>query len=324
MKIPGFSPGLTSRSIDVRPRPGYSRFAMEPVDPAERFQDAVVSEICYALGAARRGRLHRILSPLVRLPVRRFARLAAKADLAAGRGGLAAGAAAILADLGLDPGFRGADRIPAGGPLLIAANHPGGFDSIAVLSRIPRPDVKVVLSDGPLFRTFSMASAWFIYAPLNAFGGARALRGGIEHLAAGGALLIFAGGDVEPAPESDPDAGRTFSAWSRSLEVMLRRVPAARLQPAIISGIIGPKALRNPLVRIRREETRRQKLAETIHILGRMRSRRAAPLRPHISFGDPVPAAGLLAAGAMPAVASLARGLLDDHLSWLKAGPAGT
>ncbi len=261
------------------------------------YRDAAVSEICYALGAARHGRLHKLLGPLAGVPVGRLARIAVRADEAAAEGGLPAAARTIQAGLAIDPIARGEGKIPSSGPLIIAANHPGGFDSVAVLSRITRPDIKVVLSDTPLFRAFAAARAWFIFAPLTAGGGAKALRACVDHLKGGGAILIFAQGDVEPDPEAMPDAGRAFSHWSRSLEIVLRQVPAARLQAAIISGIIGPRALRHPLVRLRREEPRRQKLAETLQIIRRMLSSRPAPARPHVSFGDPVPAADLIAGG---------------------------
>jgi 1-acyl-sn-glycerol-3-phosphate acyltransferase len=285
-----------------------------------RFRDAAVSEICYALAGSRRGFLHGLLSPLVRVPVGRLARIAATADRAAARDGLPGAARAIRTALRLDPRARGAERIPEAGPLIIAANHPGGFDSAALLSLLTRSDVKVVLSDAPLFRAFHFARPWFIFAPLTAGGGAKALRACLDHLRDGGAVLIFANGDVEPDPEAGPDAGRSFSRWSRSLEIMLGRIPEARLLPAIISGVIGPKALRHPLTRLRRDETRRQKLAETLQIAGRLLRRRPAPSRLHISFGEPVRAAELTATETMTAVASLALALLEDHMAWL-AGP---
>lgn len=293
------------------------------VEGAARFRDAAVSEICYALGASRRGLLHRLLRPLLGVPVGRLARIAALADLAAARGGLPDAARAIRTALALEPRARGAERIPAAGPLIIAANHPGGFDSVALLSLLPRSDVKVVLSDAPLFRAFVVAGSWFIFAPLTAGGGAQALRACLDHLEGGGAVLIFPNGDVEPDPETMPDAGRSFAAWSRSLAIMLRRVPEANLLPAVISGVIGAKALRHPLTRIRRDETRRQKLAETIQIASRLVRRRPAPSRLHISFGLSFRAADLTASGGMPAVASLARGLLEEHRAWL-AGAART
>ncbi len=282
-----------------------------------RFRDAAVSEICYALGASRRGFLHGLLSPLVRVPVGRLARIAATADRAAARDGLPGAARAIRTALALKPRARGAERVPAAGPLIITANHPGGFDSVALLSLLDRSDIKVVLSDAPLFRAFAIARSLFIFAPLTAGGGAKALRTCLDHLKGGGAVLIFPNGDVEPDPETSPAAGRSFCRWSRSLEIMLGRVPEAKLLPAIISGVIGAKALRHPLARLRRDETRRQKLAETLQIAGRLLRRRPAPSRPHISFGEPVRAAELTATEAMTAVASLARALLDDHKTWL-------
>ncbi|MDD8027038.1 MAG: 1-acyl-sn-glycerol-3-phosphate acyltransferase [Acidobacteriota bacterium] len=290
---------------------------MNGIDRAAPYRDAIVSEVCYALGAPRRGAMHGILAPLLRLPVGRFARLAARVDDAVERGGLSEAARGILPDLSLHPAARGADEIPAAGPLLIVSNHPGVFDSVAILACLPRRDVKVVLSDAPFFRVFAAARRWFIFAPLNAAGGAKSLRACLEHLAGGGALLIFANGDVEPDPASSPGADRTFANWSRSVEIMLRRVPRTRLQAAIASGVMDPKFLRSPLTRLRKDETRRQKLAEVLQIMSLMISPRSVRIRPRISFARPVPAPDLEAEGGMPAVIAAARRLYEDHLASL-------
>lgn len=293
---------------------------------AEDFRHAIVSEVCYALGASRRGLTHRILEPLLRVPVGRFARIAAIADQAADRSGLSGAARRILPELSMQLSVRGAEKISAVGPLLVTANHAGGFDSVALLACLPRSDVKVVLSDAPLFRAFAAARRWFIFAPLNASGGARAVRSCIAHLRAGGAVLIFANGDVERDPEISPNAGRSFAGWSRGVEVMLRNVPETRLQAAIISGVLLPRYLRHPLVRLRREETRRQKLGEALQILRHMTSPRAVPIRPHISFAEPIPATDLDEGhGLMPGVIAAARRLLAVHLARLEEGwPEGS
>lgn len=293
---------------------------------AKDFRRAIVAEVCYALGASRRGLAHRILGPLLRVPVGRFARIAAIADEAADRAGLSGAARRILPELSMRLSVRGAETIPAAGPLLVTANHAGGFDSVALLACLPRSDVKVVLSDAPLFRAFVAARRSFIFAPLNASGGARAVRSCLAHLRAGGAVLIFAHGDVERDPEISPDAGRTFAGWSRGVEVMLRSVPQARHQAAIISGVLLTRYLRHPLVRLRREETRRQKLGEALQILRHMTSSRAVPIRPHVSFAEPVPATELdEGIGLMSGVIAAARRLLAAHLARLEEGwPEGS
>jgi hypothetical protein len=248
----------------------------------------------------------------------RFGRIAARADDGVALSGLSGGARRILPDLSLTPAPRGADRIPQDGPLLLISNHPGGFDSVVILSCIPRKDVKVFISDVPFSRAFLFARQHFIYTPKSVLGGQAALRSGVEHLQAGGSLLIFPHHEVEPDPELGPGAAEAIGDWSRSIEIMLRRVPQTRLQVAIASGVLMPKFLRNPLVRIRKEPARRQKLAEVIQIVRQMLLPRSVRVNIHVSFGRPAEVAALAQDGLMDEVIRMARGLLDDHMASLR------
>lgn len=296
---------------------------MNAIDPAAGFRDTLIAEICYALGVSRHGLVHGLLSPLLQRPVGRLARIAARADAAAEAGGLSGAARRILPDLSLQPAARGVEKIPPEGPLLVVSNHPGGFDSVAILACMPRRDIKVVLSDAPLTRAFIAARRHFIFAPLTASGGAAAVRAGLRHLRRGGAVLIFPNGDVEPDPETALDEARPFRDWSHSLEIMLREAPETRLLAVMASGFLSPRFLRHPLVRIRRTEVRRQKLAEVLQILRQMISPAAVRLWPHLSFAPPVEARDLDASARLPAVIGLARALLADHRAALSssAGP---
>jgi hypothetical protein len=290
---------------------------MKKLDPAAGYRESIMAEICYALGVSRRGLVHRLLAPLLGRPVGRLAGIAAKADAEIDASGLSGAARRILPDLSLHPSARGAESIPATGPLLMVSNHPGGFDSLALLSFMPRRDIKVVLSDAPLPRAFISARRYFIYAAAEAAGGAKALRACIDHLRTGGAILIFANGDVEPDPEAERGEDFPFSDWSRSVGIMLREVPEAWLQVAMMSGVLLPRFLRHPLVRIRKTAVRRRKLAEVLQILRQLISPRAVRLNPRLSFGDPINAGDLDPHSLMPSVIGMARGLLESHLGWI-------
>jgi 1-acyl-sn-glycerol-3-phosphate acyltransferase len=296
---------------------------MSAIDPAARFRETLVAEICYAIGASRRGLVHKLLVLLLRRPVGRLARIAARADAAVEEGGLSGAARRILPDLSLEPAARGVERIPSEGPLLVVSNHPGGFDSLALLACLPRRDVKVVLSDAPLTRAFTAARRYFVFAPLTASGGAAALRACVRHLQRGGAVLIFPNGDVEPDPESSANEALPFRDWSRSLEIMLREAPQTRLQAAMAGGVLLPKYLRHPLVRIRRTDVRRQKLAEVLQILHQVLAPGSVRLRPHLSFAEPVRAGDLDPNALRPAVINLARALLEDHRAALASRASG-
>ncbi len=291
-------------------------------DDAEvAFRERIITEIFYALGRRRTGPARRFLGPLFRPPAGRLARIAAKADAEAARTGISGAARLILPDLGLCPTARGAEAIPAEGPLILVSNHPGGFDSVAILASVPRPDIKVFIDDVPFTRVFAEASRFFLYVPKTPAGRQSSLRDGIDHLSAGGSVLIFAHGNVEPDPELTPGASDVIGDWSRSLEIMARRVPQAWLQTAIASGVLKAKFLRSPLVRVRKGPVQRQKLAEVLQISRQMLRPRSVRLDVHLSFGLPVRAGDLAGADFMPAVIRGARALLDEHMARLGPGP---
>jgi len=289
-------------------------------DVAE-YREKITDEICRALGFSPAGAARRLLGPLFRYPAGRFAGIIARADDEIRSSGLSGGARSVLADLSLKPTVRGAEQVPADGPLLIVSNHPGAYDSLAIMASVPRKDLKVVISDVGFTRAFTAAREYYIYAPRDTAGRMKALRASIAHLAKGGALLLFAHVEVEPDPETSPGAGEALRDWSRSIGIILRRVPEARLQVSIASGILMPRFLDSPLVRIRRNAPQRQKLAEFLQVSWQMVSPRSVRPEIHLSFSAPAGGRELPRDGLMPAVIAMAERLLEDHLAAVRAMP---
>ena len=286
------------------------------------FREKIIGEIFYALGLSRSGIPRRVFGPLFGRPAGLFGRIAALADEAAGTSGLSGAARRILPDLSVRVSAWGTETIPPDGPLLVVANHPGGLDSVAILACLPRNDINVVISDVPFTRAFKAAGRHFVYTPSGPSGRAGALRTAIERLRSGESLLVFPHGDVEPDPEMGPGGSESMGDWSRSVEIMLRKAPGARLLVAIASGSLSPRFARSPLVRIRRTAPRRQKLAEALQFIRQVTRPGSVPLEIHISFAEPVEGAALIAEGAMPAVAAIARRLLASHREALRSARA--
>jgi len=290
--------------------------------PEERiiapYRDSVVEEIVRALGLPPSGAAPRLLGPLFRRPANRFARLMAAADGRAVSEGLPGAARRVLELLGLEPVVRGSGRIPKDGPLIIASNHPGAYDSLAIMAAVPRTDLKVLISDAGLTRAFPVCSGFFIFTAFTAAGGSRALRESVRHLDAGGSLLIYPHVEVEPDPEVRPGAREALARWSPSLAIMLRRVPGARLEPTVASGILLPRFVRSPLVKLRRREAQRQKLAEVLQLVWQMIfPERVRPVI-RVSFGRPLGLRDLPEGRIMPAIIEAEGRLLDDHMASLR------
>lgn len=292
-------------------------------DKASAFRETLVGEIFYALGVSRDGLVRRALGALFRGPAGRLGAIAARADAAAGAAGIGAGSRSVLGDLSVRVSARGADGIPLAGPLLVVANHPGGLDSLAILARIPRRDVHVIISDAPLTRAFEHAGRNFIYASPGAKGRAAALRTAIDRLRAGGAVLVFPRGDVEPDPELAASPAGALGEWSRSVEVMLRAAPGVRLLAAAASGALSPRYARGPLSLLRRSPERKQKLAEVRQFLAQAFRPGRLRLEIHLSFAAPVEGADILARGGMSAVTIIARHLLAGHMLALRERGTG-
>ena len=290
-------------------------------DDSAAYTERIIDEVCYALGVGRSGLRRKLLGPFLRLPAGRFGRIAARADSGVRDGGISGGSRLILPDVNMTVSARKAELIPADGPLLVVSNHPGGLDSIAILSCLPRKDTSVLISDVPFTRTFVLAREHFIFVPLRTGGRGPALRASIDHLGKGGSLLLFPHGDVEPDPEVGPGASEALQKWSRSIEIMLRAVPACRLQVTVASGALLPRFSRSLLVRIRKSPVRRQKLAEVFQLCQQTVFPRSVRTHVHISFAPPVLGSELARGEVMPAVLKIAHGLLEDHLAAL-ATPA--
>ena len=101
----------------------------------------------------------------------------------------------------------GKERIPEEGPLIVASNHPGAYDSIAIISNLPRQDLKVIVSDVPFLRSLPAVSQRLIFTPSGPYSRMAALRGLLRHVQEGGAALIFPSGLVDPDPAFMPEAG---------------------------------------------------------------------------------------------------------------------
>ena len=284
------------------------------------YRERIVDEIVRALGVSPSGAARRLLGPVFRLPAGRFAGIMARADELAGSSGLPGVARSILADFGLEPAVRGAEEIPKDGPLIVASNHPGAYDSLAIMAAVPRTDLKVVISDVGFTRALAAAREFFIYAPHETAGRMRTLREAIRHLAGGGSLLIYPHTEVDPDPESSPGAREALNDWSPSLEIMLRRVPRARLQVAIASGILLPRFVEHPLVKVRRGAAQRQKLAEFLQVSWQLVFPKRVRPGIHLSFAAPVAPHDLPSDRTMPAIIEIAERLLEAHMAAVRRG----
>lgn len=286
----------------------------ETASPAQ-VEQYLIDEIFKAMGLGAYSRWRKWVGPVFSPVVRRFAQLGAGFDRSVAQAGLICAARTWLQRWAIRPQVQGQELLPAEGPLLIAANHPGTYDGLSVAASLPRDDLKIVVSALPFFRTLPNTRQYFVYSTRETYVRVATIRAALRHLLDGGALLIFPSGNLEPDPAYFPQAARlALQRWSASLEMFLRKAPETKLVVAINSGFIAPEYLRHPLTRLRRSDEARQKLAEFIQVIRQVIFNHPPSNQPRVAFASPITYAQLsnAANGIKAEVAALAQHLMDD------------
>jgi len=212
---------------------------------------------------------------------------------------------------------RGTEFIPSGEPLLVVANHPGAYDSVALASCVSRRDLKIFLFEVPFFRAMPNAGTWYIYATNDPMNRMAALRTTISHLKGGGSVVLVGTGTIEPDPALRSGAITALGHWSRSIEIIVRQVPGIKLVLAAASGIMMPVFVNNPLRLIRKEPVDRRRVAEYLQVITQMVFPRWFSVTVRLSFAPPVSTVELSRESPdghlMPAILARERRLLLEH-----------
>ena len=219
----------------------------------------------FGLGGVRRGRSS--LELLSRIPARRLASQVATYDDVVGESGLSAGGLWALERMARRVEVEGQENVAPAGPLLVVANHPGLADALALFAATPRADLLVVAAERPFLEALPNTSRYLIPVSEASPGRSGAVRIAARHMRSGGAVLTFPGGKIEPDPAVLPGAAGALERWSGSLDLFARLVAGLTVVPAVVSGVLSPAALHNPLTLVRRREKDRQWLAATIQML---------------------------------------------------------
>jgi Acyltransferase len=238
----------------------------------------------FGLGGLQRDVVRRPLESLSRVPARRLARQVATYDRVVGKSGLREGGVWALGRMARRVEVEGRENVPREGPLLIAANHPGLGDSLALFATIPRTDLRVVAAERPLLDALPNTSRYLLTVAEASPGRFGLVRAATRHLRDGGAVLTFPGGRIEPDPTVLPGAIEALERWSASLDLFARLVPGLTIVPAIVSGVLSPAALRNPLIFLRRRREDREWLAATLQMMTPV----LRNVTTRVAFGQPV------------------------------------
>lgn len=258
----------------------------------EELAEAFIFQVARAMSLPQNGVWKSLLRRAIGSPARRLAEISLELDRRLSQNGPAGAARWLLSHFVAGYQAQREELVPPTGPLLIAANHPSSYDALVVSACVNRPDYKIVIGDIPPYHYLPHLCGHAIFSPnaKDTFGRMQTLRETVRHLEQGGALLIFPRGGIEPDPDFMPGADSEFDRWSRSLEIILRRVPQTRVLVAIISGVISPEALRHPLTWFRRARPDKQRLAYIYQIIRQMLGgEELFSLKPRVTFGEVPP-----------------------------------
>ena len=284
-------------------------------------RQTVTDEVFRVAGFSSRGFARKIFAPFIWPPANKFAKITAEFDYQVGTLGYREAAVNLLRFFVDEIKTSGAEKIPQEGPLVIASNHPGTYDGLAIMSSIPRDDMKVVVQGFPFVQNMKASSRHLIYTPADLHGRMGVVRTMIRHLKEGGGLLVFPSGKLEPDPEVLPGAMESLNEWSRSIGLILNRVPDTQLLVTIVSGVLAQSSLNNPFTRFFDDIWMKIRAAEFLQIIQQLLINKKFDLIPKISFSDPITVDDLLArmdsSSVMVEIVQRARELMEDHLEEL-------
>jgi len=160
-------------------------------------QSAITDEIFFSLGMNRRGFARNILGWVFSWPTRVFARNMAATDESVGKGGPAQGCQTMLDLLGVETSVFGRKNIPTEGPAIILSNHPGVYDSFAIISLLPRKDLKIIASETRFYQVLPHVHPLMLYVNQDPKDRMLVIKDAVDHLRKGGILLQFGSGRME-------------------------------------------------------------------------------------------------------------------------------
>jgi len=303
-----------------------SRESAAPVDAAF-LQQTIIQEAFWVMGISDRKWLRRLLEPLFRPIVGRFARLAAGFENDVAQIGMRQAIRARMDQFVEEVDITGEGSLPAAGPLLIVANHPAAYDFFLIAATLPRDDLKLIASNINILRRLPATSEHFIFTATNqnesvtgdTHSRMSAVRASVRQLKGGGALMVFPSGRVDPDPAVSPEGAlEALSLWSPSIELFLRKAPETKVVVSIVSGVLSPGWYHSPVTWLRKEPHNKQKVAEIFQVMQQLLFPNSLKLRPTISFSRPLTVDELKARdpdGILPALTTEARSLTNEARS---------
>lgn len=208
--------------------------------------DLSAREIADALGV-RAPLLRACVEAIARVASSRLGRALARFDARIGEAGIARAARETLAGFGAQIAVSG--ELARDGAALVVTNHPGAYDTLALMAGLGRRDVAFVAADRPLLRALPHLGAHLIFidehSPMACVSG---VRRALDWLARGHVLVQYGAGSIEPDARFDEcEDDQALGAWGPGTGVLAAHAPS--VVPVFVSGVHSPRAKRLRFVR---------------------------------------------------------------------------
>jgi 1-acyl-sn-glycerol-3-phosphate acyltransferase len=249
--------------------------------------DLVIWEVFHNFHLKQSGALAGFLNLLMRRPAGGFAQILQRIDQDAYSLGLHGAAMNVLHRFVTRLEIRGWES-PREGPLLVTANHPGGTDPFVMASAIARRDMHFLSQDHTVFDVLPHLKSFLLCTAEDRSDGHLAIRKVLSLLKEHHCVLIYPGGDLELDPALFPKSGKLLRDWSRSIGLIISRLPDVVVQPVIIRGTISSQAWKSRLARISRSVTTRLQIAMVLQIAMQQIKHDAYPVQTTLIKGDPI------------------------------------
>lgn len=229
--------------------------------------------------------LSRALRGLFHTPARTFAKQMVEFDTAVGSLGLADASRFTQRHYVKDVRLF-SNPLPAG-PFLALSNHPGMTDTLSLFCALGRPDLKIIALDRPFLNALPNMSRQLFYLKEDAASRMSLVRQVTSHLRAGGAVLTFPAGQIEPDPDVHDNALDSLQHWTDSAGVFIRMAPETPVLPMLVRNVVWQKAARHPLIYIRKTPSEQEKLAAALQLLAHILWK-TRPVTVRVQVGRPI------------------------------------
>ncbi len=225
-----------------------------------------LDDLTSSFGWTDRPLLTRTLRRLFLRPARDFAADMLTFDSSVGTRGLPEASRLLLKKYTSSLHVFGHENLPTSSALFLS-NHPGMTDTLALFAALNRPDLKIIALDRPFLKALPNTEKRLFYVKDDPASRITLVRQVASHLRTGGAALTFPAGHIEPDPDERPGAAASLNNWTDSVGVFLRMAPETPVIPVLVRGVVRIKSARHPLLKLRKTQEERGRLAAAFQLL---------------------------------------------------------